>query len=198
MGRRRRGEQNTRGMTMATDVVLPQGTGIGRDTHLPSGRISCMPSDPSRLSAAPFDSISAPAVRLTLISGSRSGAGKTYLGECLLRALDRSIGIKARAQEGPLRVTVETPDSAAKGKDTGRFLAAGAHRAFFVRGPVRPLKEEVQRIMRNHPDSKVVLESNALADEIDSDLSLFVWAPGSTKAGSEDRMNRCDAVIVNE
>ena len=133
---------------------------------------------------------------LITVSGSRGGAGKTRLIERLLPCLGNCAAIKARIEPGEeLRVVAEDDPSQSPGKDTGRYLAAGARRAFLLTGGRDEVTRAVKRAVAGGEFDVVVVESNSLAAVLESDLSLFVRAEGEPKPGAETCERLADVIV---
>ena len=85
--------------------------------------------------------------------------------------------------------------------DTGRFLAAGARRSYWVRtatgqlASALPAVHEVQANSRN-----LIVESNSIVEFLTPDLYLVVldFAQGDFKASSRRFLSRADACVVIE
>jgi len=130
------------------------------------------------------------------VSGSRAGAGKTRLIELLLPLLGDCAAIKARLEptEG-LSVIAEDDASESPHKDTGRYLSAGARRAFLITGGAARIERLVERIASSGEFDTVVVESDALFTRIESDLSFFVRADGEPKPGAAICEQAADVVV---
>ncbi len=140
------------------------------------------------------------------VSGSGAGTGKTRLLERLLPCLHNCAAVKARCfspeedAEGSRRrskLSVLAEDSAtdSPAKDTGRFLSAGARRAYLISGAPEEVRREVERIIADGGFDTVVVESNAMALALEGDLALFVSAPGEAKPGAQACRERADLVV---
>ena len=83
--------------------------------------------------------------------------------------------------------------------DTGRYLAAGAQRAFWVRAPRRAMDEAAAEVRRIAAESvHTIVESNSILRYLSPDLTIFVldpsqqeWKPSARKA-----LGRADALIL--
>jgi hypothetical protein len=83
--------------------------------------------------------------------------------------------------------------------DSGRFLAAGAHRSFWLRTPAGRLFEaadQIRKIIDQHENT--IVESNSILDCFDPDLFLMVldFSCEDFKASSLKHLDRADAFIV--
>ena len=85
--------------------------------------------------------------------------------------------------------------SRSPGKDTGRYLAAGARRASLLTGGRDEVTRAVRRTVAGGEFDVVVVESNSLADVLESDLSLFVRAEGEPKPGAETCERLADVIV---
>jgi hypothetical protein len=83
--------------------------------------------------------------------------------------------------------------------DSGRFLAAGAERSFWLRAPAGELARAagtVQKILKQ--SDNVIVESNSVVELVQPDIFLMVldFACEDFKASSLRFMDRADAFIV--
>jgi molybdopterin-guanine dinucleotide biosynthesis protein len=83
--------------------------------------------------------------------------------------------------------------------DSGRFLAAGAHRSFWLRTPMGQLshaRTTLEKILGQNEN--VILESNSVLELVQPDLFLMVLDFGCQdfKASSLRFMDRADAYLV--
>ncbi|MGA3235946.1 MAG: hypothetical protein ABSG03_06580 [Bryobacteraceae bacterium] len=83
--------------------------------------------------------------------------------------------------------------------DSGRFLAAGAERSFWLRTPAGQLRgaaDQVRKILAQHEN--VMVESNSLLELADPDLFLMVmdFAQADFKESSARFLGRADAIVV--
>ena len=96
----------------------------------------------------------------------------------------------------PFAITEETAPSST---DSGRFLAAGAKRAFWVRTPVGQLGEAMPDLRRILAESgNVIVESNSLLNFIVPDLYLIVldYSVADMKDSTRRFLDRADALVV--
>ena len=132
------------------------------------------------------------------VSGSHGGAGKTCLVERLLPCLPNCAAVKARTGKGAeLSVLVEDDPAQAAGKDTGRYLAAGARRAYLIGGPGDEVRAAVREIIEGGEFDAVIVESNAMARELESDLAFFVRGAGEPKPGADVCEERADICVCD-
>ena len=83
--------------------------------------------------------------------------------------------------------------------DSGRFLAAGAERSFWLRTPAGQLSgaaDQVRKILRQHEN--VMVESNSLLELAEPDVFLMVldFAQADFKESSARFLGRADAIVV--
>ena len=134
--------------------------------------------------------------KVVVVSGSRSGSGKTLLAERLLAVLGDCAAIKVQAHgDTPLSVVEETTPTQSPGKDTARYLTAGARKAFLLHGNVDQAEAAVREIIESGAFGAVLVESNAMACRLDSDLAFFVRAHGDCKASAEACEKRADVIV---
>jgi hypothetical protein len=85
--------------------------------------------------------------------------------------------------------------------DTGRFLAAGARRSYWVRTAMGQLANAVPAVREVHSASRnLIVESNSIVEFLTPDLYLVVldFAQSDFKASSRRFLSRADACIVIE
>jgi len=130
------------------------------------------------------------------VSGSRAGAGKTGLLQRLIPFLGHCAAVKARVQQGaPLSVVAEHDARTSRHKDTGRYLSAGARRAFLITGNPSDVLRAVKDIVASGEFDVVAVESNALVADLGSDLSFFVRAEGQLKQSAQACERLADVVV---
>ncbi len=134
---------------------------------------------------------------LLIIGGERRNVGKTALATGIVRKFHSmrwtavklsphrhggEFGIREESQPGP--------------SDTGRFLAAGAQRAFLI--TARSATPAVETVRRMSSTGNVIVESNSLAALVDADAFIFVLSPGcpELKASAKRASKRADAFVV--
>jgi hypothetical protein len=83
--------------------------------------------------------------------------------------------------------------------DSGRFLAAGAERSFWLRTPAGQLSgaaDQVRKILSRHEN--VIVESNSLLELAEPDLFLMVldFSQADFKQSSARFLGRADAIVV--
>jgi hypothetical protein len=85
--------------------------------------------------------------------------------------------------------------------DTGRFLAAGARRSFWVRTATGQLANALPAVREILATSRnLIVESNSIVEYLTPDLYLVVldFAQGDFKASSRRLLSRADACVVME
>lgn len=90
--------------------------------------------------------------------------------------------------------------SNSSGKDTARFLAAGAERAIWVRTRVGKLAEGMPRIRKEIAAAEnTIIESNSILQFLRPDLYLTVLDPGTADFKDSARLflDRADAVLIH-
>lgn len=86
------------------------------------------------------------------------------------------------------------------GTDTGRFLAAGAGRAFWLRTPPNALAGAMLAIRKLIAESpNTLIESNSVLEFLQPDLYLFAADPGQSdwKSSARRFFSRADAVVLS-
>jgi len=154
-------------------------------------------------------------MKTVVVAGQARKVGKTAVMAALIRAL-RSLGWTAvkisrhrdrvpHLESVPGHRVVQksgfllTEEATASGTcDTGRFLAAGAKRALWLRVRSDNLAEGVQALRRAlMGDEWVMIESNSILDHLTPDLCLLVLdsSQGAFKATARRLLPRADAII---
>ncbi len=134
--------------------------------------------------------------RIITVSGACAGVGKTRLVERLLRALPDAAAVKVVPEDsGDATIWEETSAGENPSKDTGRYLAAGASRAFLLSGARGELPAVARRLCEEAGTAVVVFETNSLAAELEPDLVLFVEGRGAPKPGAAACRRRADLIV---
>jgi hypothetical protein len=97
----------------------------------------------------------------------------------------------------PVAITPE--DGASPTTDSGRFLASGATRAFWVRTPAGALHEAMPRLRKLiTPDQNVIIESNSILRLLRPDFCAMVLdgSIADFKPTSLRFLDRADALVV--
>jgi hypothetical protein len=99
----------------------------------------------------------------------------------------------------PIHPVAISEERTASGTDSGRFLAAGARQAFWVRTPAGGLGEAMPRLRRilSHAEHAIV-ESNSLLQFMKPDMCLMVvdGAVADFKLTSRRFLDRAHALVV--
>ena len=144
-------------------------------------------------------------MRVLQIGGSRQGAGKTSLGCALIGVLPQyewmALKITTHGHGGGDRGGLSEESRAAKdradnGKDTSRYLAAGARRAWLVEGEV---PESFWRA-RELDDGLLVVESNGRLGWGVAPCAFLAVAddgPDTWKASFAARWREADALVLS-
>jgi hypothetical protein len=133
-----------------------------------------------------------------VIGGSRSGAGKTTLACALIAALSEfdwtAVKISRHGHRMPEPVFEET--AAGQGRDTARYLSAGARRALLVTADDSELPlDELNSACGE--DAHVLLESNRIIENLCPDVCLAVVGEGGDiKPSFSPLLHRADAVVA--
>ena len=153
---------------------------------------------------------------LVVVGGHSRNIGKTSVAAALIAALPEAEWTAVKitqfghgictaagkrcdcgtAPEHPYSITEETRPSRA---DTGRFVAAGAKRCYWVRtaqGHLAAALAALQEILASSRNS--IVESNSLLEFVRPDLYLFVADLGKTdfKPSARRYLERADALVI--
>ena len=133
-----------------------------------------------------------------VVGGSGRNAGKTLLIESLISAFPeaRWLAVKISGHtHGAREPEFQREEKPGAETDTGRFLAAGASEAWWLRtGPDRLSEAVPQLLSLLDRFENAVIESNSIVEFMRPDLYLFV-AGGERKASAERWISRADLVI---
>jgi hypothetical protein len=155
---------------------------------------------------------------LVVVGGHSRNIGKTSVAAGIIRALPRAQwtavkitqhghGICSQAGEPcacaieydhPFAISEETKPS---GTDSGRFLAAGAVRAYWLRTAVGELGHALPELRRIITSSvNVILESNSVMRFMRPDIYVVVVDPSNADMKDSARLylDRADAFVVTE
>jgi len=131
------------------------------------------------------------------VSGACSGVGKTRAIERLLPVLRSATAVKVRTEEArPATRYEETSPEQHADKDTGRYLTAGARRAFLLSGARADVLAMAQEVLSAAGTEVVLFETDSLSAALAPDLAVFVAGDGPWKPGAEERCGRADIVVT--
>jgi hypothetical protein len=146
-----------------------------------------------------------PLAKLIVVAGHSRGVGKTATVERILRARNREawtavkVSAHRHCQPGESRPIIEpdlTPDARTQ---TGRYLLAGANRAFLCRAPDAQLSAVADFVEQQRASgTNVIVESNRLVEWLAPDLVLFAVAPWieDWKPSSGAALARTNAFVI--
>jgi len=138
--------------------------------------------------------MSRPAV--IVVSGSGSRCGKTRLAEKLIPLFPDCTAVKVHpAADIEFAIEVETDPPRDAGKDTARYIAAGAKRAVYLHGPAGDALAALREMMEDEAFTALLVESNLAAREIDADIVFFVEGRGVAKPAAEECRRRADVLV---
>jgi hypothetical protein len=136
---------------------------------------------------------------IIVVGGSGRNAGKTSLVCGLIAALPefRCTAVKVTSHAHDERESVWQETAAVQGTDTGRYLTAGARRAFLVTATDEKLPiAEIQAAIGS--DTNVIYESNRIVGALRPDLCIGVIGGTGTemKPSFETFLDRADALVM--
>ena len=146
-------------------------------------------------------------MRLIVVAGHSRGVGKTTTIEEILRAQreGRWAAVKVSAHRhcdpGDTKPLIERDYCADADTQTGRYLIAGAERAYLCRTPSSQLAATARFIGELHDSGfNVIVESNRLVDFLEPDVVLFAVAPriADWKASSGVALPRTSAFVIRD
>lgn len=148
-----------------------------------------------------------PVGRIIVVGGHSRGVGKTALVEHLLRTLGaaRLAAVKVSAHRHAAAMAtppvIEETFGPLPATQTGRYLAAGAERAWLCRCPSGSLPAAARFVRTLAADGwNVLVESNRIIEYLTPDLSLFVASTSNPdwKPSSGPSLRRADALVLSE
>lgn len=143
---------------------------------------------------------------LVVVGGHTRAVGKTATIEHILRARsgERWVAVKVSAHRHASAddsALVEEADRSTPLTQTGRYLEAGAHRAFLCRTPEARLADTAAFLRQLLADgANVIVESNRIARFVRPDVVLFVVSPSIAdwKSSSGACLAAAGALVTGE
>jgi LAO/AO transport system kinase len=136
-------------------------------------------------------------MKTIVVSGERSGIGKTYLAEKLLSCLcnwsalkvtvskacgcpnDSSCGI-CRSVKKPFYIVKDEGIINQSGKDTARLKKAGAKEVIWLKAKPQGLKKGLEKVFSEFSDcGGIVIEGNSVLKFLKPDLNIHVRSRGN-------------------
>ncbi len=125
---------------------------------------------------------------IVLIGGGYSGCGKTTFGTGLLRLLGKGWGVIKYTKTAFSSTIVSRSDILKiHGKDTARYLEAGAEKVLWLQGHPEGLKEALFKGLKRLSSCRgVIIEGNTPIEFLTPDVVVFVEGEkGSAKSSAE-------------
>lgn len=153
------------------------------------------------------------------VSGTGSDAGKTTIATFLIKALGVTSALKitvhhggfcpketicdgcSTAEDVPFKVTTDPALLGEGGKDTARFLKAGASKVVWLQSYPESLKEGIDNALSHfEKEAKVVVEGNSFLNVRDADIAIMVVPPGfkRLKPSAKEILSKIDLFIINK
>lgn len=138
-------------------------------------------------------------MKVIVVSGSRSGVGKTYVAEQVLRYFKDWSALKVTVNKGngcphdkdcdicqelqnPFLIIKDKEIINQAGKDTARLKNAGAKEVIWLKAKPKGLKEGLYRSLSEFSEcSGVVIEGTSVLKFIQPDLNIHVYERGKWK-----------------
>ncbi len=113
---------------------------------------------------------------VVLIGGSYSGCGKTTFGTRLLRALGKDWAVIKYTKTGFYSTIVNNKDIlSVEGKDTKKYLEAGAGEVLWVQCPLEALSELLSMSLERLSNYKgIIIEGNSPIEFLKPDVVIFL------------------------
>jgi len=146
-------------------------------------------------------------VAVVIISGSGRGTGNTAVGCALMAAMPEFswLAVKVTPHRHDVDEELREELDFRSEKDTGRYLAAGARRAFWVSGATDLRTAELVSVARGRASlcDGLLVESNRIAagtvarrGEATVSLAVLAGAEAESKASLLECAGRADAVVL--
>jgi molybdopterin-guanine dinucleotide biosynthesis protein len=134
------------------------------------------------------------------IGGGGSGVGKTTVACRILEKFPSWGAIKYTKIPLYGSVTDDLKVLSQKGKDTKRFLDAGAERVLWVQSPFHELAEVLPTAIEMLSDLQgVIVEGNSAVEVLRPDIVIFVAGPeGKIKEGAESVLRMADIIVSDK
>lgn len=133
------------------------------------------------------------------IGGAESGAGKTSFGELLIRKLPGWGAVKVQKTGIYTALIDDEKKLSTPGKDTARYLGAGAERVFLVQSPGGEEMEEALSlaVSRLSGLAGIIIEGNSAIEVLKPDIVIFISA-NDIKNTALGVLEIADAVLGKE
>jgi len=140
-------------------------------------------------------------VAIVVVAGQTRGAGKTSVVCSLIAAMPERqwTAVKVSIHGHGAEVEVRQETSAGSAKDSERYLAAGAERAFFISVPVGGLWRAIPKLLEILAERRnSIIESASVLEYLRPELALAVIDPaaGEVKESLLLWAERIDAVVT--
>ena len=137
---------------------------------------------------------------VVVVGGQTRGVGKTSVVCSLIAAIPErewtAVKLSVHGQAGSVEVHEETTEES--GKDSARFLAAGAVRSFYISAPEGGLELVMPRLLEILAQARnAIIESASVLEYLRPTLALAVIDPAAceVKESLERWFERIDAVL---
>jgi LAO/AO transport system kinase len=135
------------------------------------------------------------------IGGAHSGAGKTTYASLLLQHLKGWGAIKYTKTALYVSMIDDLATLSEDGKDTKRFLEAGAERVLWVQSPPSGLGEVLPLAVERLSDLRgIIVEGNSAIEFLRPDIILFIFGSDSSKIKESAKrlLEKAHAVVAGE
>jgi hypothetical protein len=140
-------------------------------------------------------------VAVAVVAGQTRGVGKTSVMCGLMAAMPErewtAVKVSVHGHEEGVEVCEET--SAGSGKDSERYLAAGAVRSFYISVPANGLWRAIPRLLDILAEARdAMVESASVLEYLRPEVALAVIDPsaGEVKESLQRCFERIDAVVT--
>lgn len=137
---------------------------------------------------------------VVLIGGSYSGCGKTTLGEGLLRKLGKGWAVIKYTRTGFYSTLISNEEVLlSEGKDTARYLRAGAEEVLWLQSPPENLSEMIPLALERLSHYRgIIIEGNSPIEFLSPDVVVFVDGYERPPKTSSDKVRRVAHMIVKQ
>jgi len=131
------------------------------------------------------------------IGGSHSGAGKTAVASLILRSFKGWGAIKYTKTSLYASIVDDLTGISEEGKDTRRFLDAGAEKVLWVKSPYSELGDVLPMALEMlfHLQG-IVVEGNSAIEIVKPDIVIFVSGPEGKMKNRAEKILRMAGIII--
>lgn len=160
-------------------------------------------------------------MKIISVAGTSSETGKTTVGAFIIKAFGNICALKITVRHdgacprdkdnscdgcssvgnSPFRIITDPVILAAPGKDTAKYIEAGAPRAVWLQTPAECAKEGINKALRLFDDKAwVLIEGNRFLTIEDADIAIMVVSPdlGKIKHSAMEVFEKINLFVINK